>query len=260
VCGRSSASEASAASKANCSVIGHAEHSSASTDPVLGVLVGGQVHHHDEIGGVTSGSQLSSSLGSLVKRALVSPVKLEINLEDGFKPDNWELRDSDLVIHILNHLLVVIPFGSFDEVTMDVHSRLRELFNGLNKASHDVSSESELINFKAISTGMHLEGSSLETLREEEAGNPVAHGHAFLNPSAHEDDTLEEIIEPGAERLQRGVGPGDPHAGNLAIKEIIHHLFQSLRHNNSAFNSFIQVDQRLAHDVQEKVESLKLLS
>jgi len=107
---------------------------------------------------------------------------------------------------------------------------------------------------------MHLEGSSLETLREEEAGNPVRHGHAFLNPSTHEDNTLKEIIEPGGEGLQRGIGPGDPHVGYLAIKEIIHHFLQSLRHNDSAFNSFIEVDKGLAHDVEEKVESLKLLS
>jgi len=132
VSGRSSASEASTASKANCSVIGHAEHSSASTDPVLGVLVGGQVHHHDEVSGVTGGGQLSSSLGSLVERTLVSPVKLKIDLEDGLKPDDRELRDSDLVVHILNHLLLVIPFSSFNEVTVDDNSRLGELLNGLN--------------------------------------------------------------------------------------------------------------------------------
>jgi hypothetical protein len=224
----------SSASKADCSVIGHAEHSSASSNPVLGVLVSGQVHHHDEIGGVTGGGQLSSSLGSLVQGALVSPIKLEIDLKDRLEPDDGERGDGNLVVHVFNHLLLVIPFGTFNEVTMDVDSTLRELSDSLEKTSHDVGSESELINFETIGTGMHLEGSSLETLREEEARNPVGHGHAFLNPSTHEDDTLKEIVEPRAERLQRGVGPGDPHGWNLAIKEIIHHLLQSLRHDNGS--------------------------
>ena len=227
------------ASNASCSVIGHAEHSSASTDPVLRVLVGGQVHHHDEIGGVTSGGQLSSSLGSLVQRALVSPIKLEVHFEDGLQPDDGELRNGDLRLHVLNHLLLVIPPSSFDEVTVNDHTSFGVLRHSLDKAVHHVGSESDLVNFQAVSTGMHLKGSGLETLREEEARNPVGHGHAFLNPSAHEDDAFKEIIEPGGERLQGGVGPVDPHGGHLAIQEIIHHLLQSLGHNDGSLNSLV---------------------
>jgi hypothetical protein len=65
--GRSSAKWAiNNARKAICSVIGHAEHSSTSTDPVLGVLVSREIHHHDEVSGMTSGGQLSTPLRSLI--------------------------------------------------------------------------------------------------------------------------------------------------------------------------------------------------
>lgn len=248
------------ASNASCSVIGHAEHSSASTDPVLRVLVGGQVHHHDEVSGVTGGGQLSSSLGSLVERALVSPIKLQVDLEDGLKPDDRELRNGNLVVHVLNHLLLVVPLSTFNEVTVDHDTCLREFLNGFHKATHDVGLKSELINFEAVGTGMHLEGSGFETLREEEAGNPVRQRHAFFNPSAHEDDTLKEVIEPRLEGLERRIGPGDPHAGYFTVEEIVHHLLEGLRHDDSTFDSFVQVDQRLADNINQQVESVKLLS
>lgn len=209
---------------------------------------------------MTSGGQLSSSLGSLVERALVSPVSLQVDLEDGLKPDDRELRNSNLVVHVLNHLLLVVPLSTFNEVTVDHDTCLREFLHGLHKAIHDVGLKGELVNFKAVGTGMHLKGSGFETLREEEAGNPVGHRHAFFNPSAHEDDTLKEVIEPRIEGLERRIGPVDPHAGYFTVEEIVHHLFEGLRHDDSSFDSFVQVDQRLADNVNQHVESVKLLS
>jgi hypothetical protein len=143
---------------------------------------------------------------------------------------------------------------------VDHDTSLRELLNSLHKASQDVGLESKLINFEAVGTGMHLKGSGLETLREEEAGNPVGHRHAFFNPSAHEDDTLKEVIEPRLEGLERRVGPGDPHAGYFTVEEIVHHLLEGLRHDDSTLDSFVQVDKRLANNVNQQVESVKLLS
>jgi len=173
------------------SVVGHAEHSSASADPVLRVALRLEFQVHDEVGRVTRGGQLSSSLTGLVKRTVVHAVGLDLVLEHGLKPDDRERRDSNLVIHLIDDPTFEFPLSAFDVTSVNVHSEIRCLCDALKAAFFDVGLEVELVDLKLILTSVHLEGSCLESLREEESRDPVALGRAVGDPVTHEGNTLE---------------------------------------------------------------------
>lgn len=56
--------------------------------------------------------------------------------------------------------------------------------------------------------GVILEGSSEESLREEEAADPVDGWNAVRDPSLHEVNPLKQVRHPGGQRLQGRVGLG----------------------------------------------------
>ena len=64
---------------------------------------------------------------------------------------------------------------------------------------------------------MHLQSCSLESLGEEERGNPVGVRRTVFYPVPHENDTLKEVIEPRAEWLEGRISPVDPHVRYLSV-------------------------------------------
>jgi len=113
------------------SVVGHAQHSCSSADPVLWVAFRLELEVHDEVGGVTSGGQFSSPLTSFVQRAVVHAVSLDLILKHGLEPDDREEGDGDLMVHFINNPSLVLPLSTLDIAAIDVDSSLWGELNGL---------------------------------------------------------------------------------------------------------------------------------
>jgi len=178
---------------------------------------------HDEIGGVTGGGQLSFPLTSLVERTVVHAISLNLIFKHGLQPDDREQGDGDLVVHLVNHSLSVFPLSAFDVASVYVYTSIRCKLDALKATFSDVSLEAELVNFESVLTGMHLEGSCLESLREEETRNPIALRRTIGHPIAHESDAFKQVIEPRAQGFERRVGPINPHYGYFTIQEVEEH-------------------------------------
>jgi hypothetical protein len=176
--------------KDNCSIVSHAEESSTSTDPVIFSCVSGEVEVHHEIGRVTCGGQFSLSFRCLVNGAFVSALVLDFVSHHRFKPDGGEISDGLSVFHLVDEFLFVFPSCSLEEHTVAVHTSLGLFFDSISITCHDMSLETEFINFKQVCTGMHLKLSCFETLREEEPGNPVSIGGSLFDPVSHKGNSL----------------------------------------------------------------------
>jgi len=96
---------------------------------------------------------------------------------------------------------------------------------------------------------MHLQSCGLESLGEEERGNPVSEWRSVLYPVTHENDSLKKVIEPGAEWLEGRISPVDPHIRYLSVQETVEHEFKVHGHNFYTLNSSVKFNQGRAHDV-----------
>jgi len=97
---------------------------------------------------------------------------------------------------------------------------------------------------------VHLESCSFESLGEEEAGDPVALRRAVDGPFPHESNSLEEVIEPRVEGLERRIGVLDPHFGYFTIQEVKEHKLKVEGHHHSSSDGLIKLDKRFPHNVQ----------
>jgi len=61
----------------------------------------------------------------------------------------------------------------------------------------------QLVNGDLVFTGIVLQGTCEEGLREEEARDPECGRRTLLDPLSEEVDPLIEIIDPGGKRLER---------------------------------------------------------
>ena len=208
------------------SVVGHAEHSSTSANPVLRVNFRLELQVHDEVSGVASGSQFSSSLTGLVKRTVIHAVSLDLIFKHWLEPDDREESNRHLMIHLINGSAFVLPLGTLNVTTIDVYTSVWRESDTFKSSFSNVGLEVKFVNFKGVLTGMHLESSSLESLREEEAGNPVTLRRAISNPVTHESNAFKKVIKPRVERLKGRIGPFDPHVRNFSIKEVEEHKFK----------------------------------
>lgn len=101
-----------------CSVISHADKSSSSSDPIVGIIPTWKSEEQDEVSRVTRGVQGSSSLTSLVKRTVVALTwRWLVLLCDliWLEPNDWEVNQDNLWILVLDLLLAEVPFGSLHE-------------------------------------------------------------------------------------------------------------------------------------------------
>ena len=64
----------------------------------------------------------------------------------------------------------------------------------------------ELINGLKVFASVCLKYTSHETVREEEAAQPVARWVAMAQPIPHEFHSNLQVFDPGSERFQRRVG------------------------------------------------------
>ena len=66
--------------------------------------------------------------------------------------------------------------------------------------------EGNCVNRDIRGSGVILQGSGQEGLWEEETGNPENHGFPLIDPHLNEVHPLDQVLNPGCQRFQRGVG------------------------------------------------------
>jgi hypothetical protein len=146
--------------------------------------------HQDEVGGVTSCHQSSTTITSFVDWAVVVLVILDFGLEAGFEPDHWSLDEKDLWIALIKASPLEVPLTSFNEHTIHVNTIIRGygvLF--LN----DFKVEDKTINSNTILTGIVLDSARQETLSEIELIDPIERRQALIDPGLEEFKALLEI-------------------------------------------------------------------
>jgi len=79
-----------------------------------------------------------------------------------------------------------------------------------------------------------------EPLREEERRYPVQPG-LFQHSLPDELDSLEQVLEPGGERLERGVRPLLPLLGHLVQAEAGQYLLEQFGHDGLALDGLEQL-------------------
>lgn len=173
-----------------CSVTQLAQHSSGSANPDARICFGWACDGDNEVGRHSSGGKDTLSFSRLVERSVVQLfVILQVNLGDEPNDRHCVIKNRRLLI--VDDLVFSVPARSIKEHTVDVHSlfwrlfEVSELFFG-----HDLEAKGKLINGDLVETGMSLQATSHETLREEEAGEPVGVGLSFFKPESEHLDTL----------------------------------------------------------------------
>jgi hypothetical protein len=83
-----------------------------------------------------------------------------------------------------------------------------------------------------------------ERLREEEAGQPEAHGLAVVDPLLEEGEPRVHLAHVRAERLERGEGALEPRGGHLAIEERGADGVERGRHQREAAHRLAEVAER----------------
>ena len=86
-----------------------------------------------------------------------------------------------------------------------------------------MSRETKRIDWLAGGTSERLHRRRHEALREEEGGDPEGHGRPVLHPAANELDTIDQVLDPGSERLERRETDivVHPDFGDLVIDEAV---------------------------------------
>lgn len=93
----------------------------------------------------------------------------------------------------------VVPAGTFQVHSIAEGTILRLLSDlGVGDLVINLKLIAQLINGNDVLASIVLKSSSQESLREEEAGNPVSGRHATFNPALEEFNTLEEFAHPGS--------------------------------------------------------------
>ena len=161
---------------------------------------------------------------------------------------------------VIDALLFTIVAGSIHEASIDEDTILWALFHlaGLFELKN-LKGEGKLINSDLVLTGVSLETTSHETLREEHATDPVGQWATLGEPVVHKLDTADQIFEPGGERFERGVSDLLPVGWHDTVSQTEVHGIESFTHDDKSTNSLNELIQRFSHQIEKFVELLHLL-
>ena len=157
--------------------------------------------------------------------------------------DDWHLVVHDGGELIGDPLLFSVPSGAVHEQSVDVDSVLW-LFFDLFAAFfvHVPEDEGQSVNGDLVLSGVGLEDTGHETLREDHTGKPVGVRVALHEPIVHELHSLQHVLVPGRERLQRWVGELAPVDRDLVVLDLQLHSIEGLTHDDVPFDSLLDVD------------------
>jgi len=103
----------------------------------------------------------------------------------------------------------------------------------------DVGAELELINWCRSLSGVALQGGGHEALWEEEGRHPVGLWQALEEPLAEELDSRDQVWDPGAEWLERGVAYALPLSRHFVVEEPGGHILELHRHDYGSLNRLV---------------------
>lgn len=130
------------------------------------------MQEQDEVCRVTCCTQLTTPRTRLVERAAVAASFKILADIDRLKPDYRELDDRYSWVTVLDAASAEVPFGSLKVESMYIDSIGWCCINLVNEDFLDTSTELQRIDWCLGLSGVSLQGSSHETLREEEGWNP----------------------------------------------------------------------------------------
>lgn len=243
-----------------CSFVELAEHGGGPSHPDCWGDRGRNVHVNDEVSGLASGTEHTSALASLVAGAsILLLISLVVFL--WLEPDEWHLVVQLSWELVIDFLLISVVASAIHVETVDVGTVLWvliDLFNGLSL--HHGEGEGELIDRDLVLSGVSLQGTSHETLWEEQARDPEALWRAVLQPIVNELDTLNQIGVPWSKWLQGWVGDLGPVGWHLIVLEAKIHTVKSLRHNDETSDSLLEIVEGGFHNFEHPVELLNFLN
>ncbi len=124
-----------------------------------------------------------------------------------------------------------------------------------------MGSETECINRFTCGTSIGLHSCCHESLGEEECGNPERVRWSAYHPVVDELETVNQVSDPGAQKLEGWITDGDVHPGrgHLVVDERLKDLFKRRRHDFGTLDSVNQRIQVLFDHLEKSIESLHFL-
>ena len=192
---------------------------------------------------MASSAELTSPETRLVEWARVSSLCRMAFHVNWLEPDHWEVHQRHLRVRIFNQILLVVPFCTLEEETMDVYAYFGSRFYIFLLHSQDIGLESKGIDGCHSSSSVCLESCSHKTLREEESRQPKSLWGTVVAPVGHKLYTQDDILYPRAKRFQRWVTKGGtkPLLRHFVVQKGVEKLLKLLGHHESACNSFLEI-------------------
>lgn len=180
----------------DCSIVSHHEKGSSSSDPVFRLLLRWKLKGENEVGGVTRGTQLTTSCACLVEWTWVAAGGLWLSHCYGLEPDHWESDDWDSWITVCYSSLAEVPLCSLQIQAMYVDTVVRSRLNSISEDVPDGSTVSQLVDGSSGLTSVCLQSSSHEALGEVEGWGPVACWRALVQPASEECNSSNQVSDP----------------------------------------------------------------
>lgn len=166
-----------------CSVSEWKEESNACSNPFLFSFTGWELNEETEVGRMTRSGQGSCTWKYLVNGAIVDAGIWRFTVFLGQEPDKWELSIELLRIWVIQIMGLTIPSCTFHVHTIDETTILRRLGYGwwCSIVAH-LEVKAKLIDGDLVLSGIILERTSEESLREKEARDPEGGWGTTFNP------------------------------------------------------------------------------
>mmetsp|Transcript_6479 Transcript_6479/g.8714 ORF Transcript_6479/g.8714 Transcript_6479/m.8714 type:complete len:215 (+) Transcript_6479:342-986(+) len=200
-----------------------------------------QLDADDEVRRLTRRRQGTATQARLVHRARVLLQIRDIVL-GGLEVNQRHLVVQLIWVLVIDALLLTVVASTIHEQAVDQHTILRLLLHlRWLFELHDFEGEGELINGDLVLAGVGLQAASHEALREEQAADPVGVRVASRQPRLQELNSLDQVIEPGSERLERRIGNLLPVGWHDAVSQTEVHRVQGLRHDDETTDGLDEV-------------------
>ena len=218
------------------------------------------MQEQDEVCRVTRCTQLTTPRTGLVERAAVAASFKILGDIDRLKPDYRELDDRYSWVTVLHAASAKVPFGSLKVESMYIDSIRWCFLNVVSEDVFDIGTELQRINWCLGLSGVSLQGSSHETLREEEGWNPERERCPLKEPLGDELYSCYQVWDPGTQWLQRGITNCLPLCWYLVVKEPARHALELHGHHYGSLDRLIELVKSALHHLKELIESVDFLA
>lgn len=134
----------------------------------------------------------------------------------------------------------VVPAAAFEVKTVAVASVLGLLLNVfMGNCIGVLETVGQLVYCDGLQSGIVLNVSGEESLREEETRDPENFRGSSLDPIVQEVDSVVAVKNPGCKWFERQESFLDPDRWNLVVENSSGHVFELLTHSYFSNQSFL---------------------